>query len=161
MKKALTCCFTGHRPEKLTISEATVKDRLEKSIKDAIQYGFQSFITGMARGVDIWAAEIVLNEKALNKNIELICAIPFENFENSRSQSEKKRYTDIINAADSTIYICKHYFKGSFQLRNRYMVDNSARIICAYNGEKGGTKNTLVYAKKLDVEIVNIFADCF
>ncbi len=156
MDKIHTCCFSGHRPEKLNISEIEVKNRLQTAVKEAIQDGFQFFITGMARGVDIWAAEIVLNEKSLNSNIELICAVPFENFENSRSQSEKKRYCDIINASTNTIYICKHYFKGAFQFRNHYMVDNSSRVICAYNGENGGTKNTLVYAKRSGVEIVNV-----
>ena len=37
------------------------------------------------------------------------------------------------------------------------MVDNSARVIAAYNGEKGGTLNTIKYAKAKKTEVVNIF----
>ena len=37
------------------------------------------------------------------------------------------------------------------------MVDNSSRVISAYNGEKGGTKNTIEYAKSKNIGVVNIF----
>ena len=54
------CCFTGHRPEKIGIPEGTVIALLDKAISEAIQSGYSTFISGMARGVEIWAAEIVL-----------------------------------------------------------------------------------------------------
>ena len=54
------CCFTGHRPEKIGIPDETVIALLDKAISEAIQSGYRTFISGMARGVDIWAAEIVL-----------------------------------------------------------------------------------------------------
>lgn len=47
-------CFTGHRPEKLNKSEAEIVASLEREIRAAITDGFQTFISGMARGVDIW-----------------------------------------------------------------------------------------------------------
>ena len=50
------CCFTGHRPEKLKIAEDEVIKSLKKEIRTAIADGFQTFISGMARGVDLWAA---------------------------------------------------------------------------------------------------------
>ena len=59
-KRMHRCCFTGHRPEKLQAPEGVVTAALEKEIRQAIADGFNVFITGMARGVDIWAAEIVL-----------------------------------------------------------------------------------------------------
>ena len=55
-KRLHCCCFTGHRPEKLSLSEAEVKALLEKDVDTAIENGFTTFITGMAPGVDIWAA---------------------------------------------------------------------------------------------------------
>ena len=54
------CCFTGHRPEKLTMAEKKIKAALEAQIQAAIEDGYQTFISGMARGTDLWAAEIVL-----------------------------------------------------------------------------------------------------
>ena len=46
------CCFTGHRPEKLSRSEKEIKETLRSEINLAVQAGFTVFITGMARGVD-------------------------------------------------------------------------------------------------------------
>ena len=47
--------FTGHRPEKLTRPDRAIKKDLEKEIRQAVADGLNVFITGMARGVDIWA----------------------------------------------------------------------------------------------------------
>ena len=80
-KRQHRCCFTGHRPEKLDVSESFVKEGLEKEIRQAISDGINVFITGMARGVDIWAAEIVLILRELNPEIKLMCAIPHPDFE--------------------------------------------------------------------------------
>ena len=46
------CCFTGHRPHKIGMKEETVKELLRKAIKEAIEDGFVTFISGMACGVD-------------------------------------------------------------------------------------------------------------
>ena len=52
------CCFTGHRPEKISAPEATIKEALRGEVKKAITDGFVTFISGMARGVDV-AGELV------------------------------------------------------------------------------------------------------
>ena len=67
------CCFTGHRPDKIELGEKEIKPLLEKAIDDAIADGYVTFITGMAMGTDIWAAEIVLERKKTNKDLHLIC----------------------------------------------------------------------------------------
>ena len=59
-KRMHRVCFTGHRPEKLKQSESVIVKALETAIKEAIADGKNVFISGMACGVDIWAAEIVL-----------------------------------------------------------------------------------------------------
>ena len=53
-------CFTGHRPERLDMAENKVQEWLETQIRNAIDDGYTDFISGMQRGVDLWAAEIVL-----------------------------------------------------------------------------------------------------
>ena len=151
------CCFTGHRPEKLNIPKHEIIEKLRKEIKKAIQDGFTTFISGMARGIDLWSAEIVLEERKINKNIHLICAVPFHGFENRWNLEEKLKFNNILKKADYVKYVCSNFSNASYQIRNCYMVDNSARIICAYNGEKGGTQNTIKYAITKKIEIVNIF----
>lgn len=86
------CCFTGQRPEKLTQPEAVIIAGLEKEIRNAIADGFTTYINGMARGVDIWAAEIVLWLRSEGHPIRLICAIPFDVFEQLRNEEWVNRY---------------------------------------------------------------------
>ena len=42
------------------------------------------------------------------------------------------------------------------QRRNRYMVDHSALIIAVYDGLPGGTRQTLEYAIRQQVDFVDI-----
>lgn len=94
-KRLHRCCFTGHRPEKLFLVDREIIKELEREIKAAIERGYTTFISGMARGVDIWAAEIVLNLRKKNKDLHLICASPYEGFESRWSQDWQKRYKKI------------------------------------------------------------------
>ena len=147
------CCFTGHRPEKLNRSEEEVKKLLDSAIRQAIADGFTTFITGMARGVDIWAAEIVLKLRKEYKDIKLICASPYDGFEKKWSADWQKRHNTIWKSADLQKFICPGFSMGCFQIRNEWMVNHSTRVIAVFNGEKGGTKNTIDYAKKRNVDV--------
>lgn len=150
------CCFTGHRPDKIELGEKEIKPLLEKAIDKAISEGFVTFITGMAMGTDIWAAEIVLDRKKKNKNLHLICALPHSGFENRRNFTEKIRFSKIIKKADLVKEINDHYFTGCYQVRNEWMVDRSNLVIAVFNGQKSGTKNTVDYAIKKGININNV-----
>lgn len=145
-------CFTGHRPEKLTRSEQEIKEDLRAAIRRNIDKGFNVFISGMAPGVDIWAAEIVLRLRNNGADIKLICASPFEGFE-TRWPEWEERYRKIMAEADLTRFICKGNIRGAHQIRNVWMVDHSSRVIAVFNGEPSGTKNTIEYAKRVGVDI--------
>lgn len=140
IKRQHRACFAGHRPHKLHQPESVVIAALEEKIREAIDDGFITFISGMAWGVDIWAAEIVLRLKAEGHPIHLIAAVPYEGFERGWDNDWKRRYHAALSAADFVKYICDHYHRGCFTVRNEWMVDRSARLIAAYTGEKGGAK---------------------
>ena len=150
------CCFTGHRPDKMELGEKDIKSLLEKAIDDAIADGYVTFITGMAMGTDIWAAEIVLERKKTNGDLHLICALPHPNFESRRSITEKMRFNKIIKKADLVKEINNHYFTGCYQVRNEWMVDRSNLVIAVFNGQKSGTKNTIDYAFRKGIGVINV-----
>ena len=104
----------------------------------------------------MWAASIVLEERKKNSSIHLICASPYEGFEKNWEYEDRELYHSIMEQADLVKYICKHYFRGCYQVRNEWMVDKSARVISLYNGESGGTKNTVVYAQRNGIEVKNV-----
>ena len=67
-----TCAFTGHRPQHLPFGMnendercIKLKEELKEQIINLIEAeNVTHFITGMALGVDLYAAEIVLDLKA-------------------------------------------------------------------------------------------------
>lgn len=146
-----TCAFTGHRPEKLNISEAEAKKLLCKGIEYAIEKGCNTFITGMAPGVDLWAGELVLEFKNIYPHISVICALPYPTFSASNPTAKK-----IMQASEYVYSVMDSYAIYSYQKRNEWMVDHSSLVIAMFNGEKGGTYNTVKYAEKKGIEILNL-----
>ena len=69
-------CFSGHRPEKLPEGEGReiLKSMLHLETENAIKDGARVFYTGMARGVDLYAAEMILDYRHRFPDIRLICA---------------------------------------------------------------------------------------
>jgi len=164
--KQKTCCFSGHRPCKLSFGyneEDLYCLRLQVSLINEVdkmqKNGVTTFLTGMAQGVDIIAAEIVLDIKRAypDDNIRLVSVVPYEGQANRWTMEYRERYFDILSKADEVITLQKRYTDTCMQERNRYMVNSSSHLIAVYNGTKGGTKYTVDYAikKGLDVIIIN------
>ena len=151
-----TACFTGHRPEKLHKPEWMIKRALKREIRRAIADGYKVFISGMARGVDIWAAQIVLALRNSGSDITLVCACPCRDFQRRWDEAWKVQTAEVLAKADRIEYICENYTRFCFQKRNEWMVDRSSRVIAVYNGEPGGTKNTVDYAARKGVQVVVI-----
>ena len=156
MDKKRRCCFTGHRPDKVGNNEKYIKDKLKEEIQKTISEGVFTFISEMARGVDIWAAEVVIQEKRNNPDVKLICASPYPGFERNRCLAERMKYHEILNNADYVINVSDKYSRFCFQIRNMWMVDRSEKLIAVFNGSAGGTKNTVSYAEKKNIQIVNV-----
>ena len=156
MKRIATCCFTGHRPEKLNVPAEIVIRKMKDAIEDAFSDGFIFYITGMAKGVDIWAAEAVLELKKEYPHIKLICAVPFEGFEIGWEIEWQERYYRILREADEVYYISDSCSRGVYQKRNEWMIDHASMVIAGYTGAAGGTRNTLEYAKKKKDYIIHL-----
>lgn len=88
--------------------------------------------------------------------LKLIAASPHPGFENRWSLDWQKRYAAIMSKADLIKEVCTHYSRGVYQVRNEWMVDHSARVIAIWNGKPSGTKNTVDYANRKNVPVVNV-----
>ena len=137
-------------------AEMDIQSDLEHEIRNAILDGLNVFISGMARGVDIVAAEIVLRLREDGWPVRLICACPYPGFESNWNKCWQSRYRTIIRKADLVKYICSQYSKDCFQARNKWLVDHSARVIAVYSGLPGGTRNTIGYALSQEIPVVEI-----
>lgn len=151
-----TVCFTGHRPNKLygydPSSEGNKKLlwHLRDIIIDHIENeSVNTFITGMALGIDQWAGRIVLKLKQTYPQIKLVVAIPCINHSSKWNEQSKKEWQTIINKCDLVHYVSEEeYTHWCMQKRNEWMVDNSKFVIAVWDGTKGGTGNCVNYAKK-------------
>ena len=152
IKKA--CTFTGHRPERLELPEEQVKEWLKEQIERAVDDGYTDFITGMQRGVDLWAAEAVLKLIDNDRQIRLIAACAFRGMENRWDTDWQQRYHHVLYHSDEVHYISDHPGRKAFYARNHWMVDHASRLIAVYSGAPGGTKETIDYARKKGHSIV-------
>ena len=142
-----TAAFTGHRPEKINIPENEVITWLDEMISQAVTDGYTTFISGMQRGVDIWAAELVLWRRELDPSIKLIAASAFSGMEKDWNDEWKSKYRDIIQQADEVTYVSQTPGRKAFRERDHWMVDCSDLLIAMYCGVPGGTEETVKYAE--------------
>ena len=157
-----TCCFTGHRIQKLPWKNnendkrcKNLKLVLHNEIEKAIFRGYSTFICGMALGFDIICAETVLELKNTYSNIKLIAALPCRNQHRIWNEKDKARYLKILDRADGIRCVYDEYSGAECMLeRNEYMVNNSSLMIALFNGLGGGTKFTIDYARKSGLEII-------
>ena len=163
MDKGISCCFTGHRPDKLPWGgrEAdprcqALKARVARAVEEAYEAGSTHFICGMARGCDLYFAEAVLSLREARGDVSLEAAVPCPSQANSWPRADQVRRRRILAACDLETLVQDHYSPGCMSRRNRYMVDHSAMVIAVYDGAPGGTRQTLEYAIRQSVPFVDI-----
>lgn len=164
MKVETTACFTGHRPEKLygydpfSNGNGRILINLREIIIDHIENkGVDTFITGMALGIDMWAARLVLKLRETYPHIKLVAAIPCAKQWSKWREESRREWDDITNKADDIYYVSEEsYTAWCMQKRNEWMVNNSAYVIAVWDGTKGGTANCVRYAEKVGRVIVQL-----
>lgn len=160
------CCFTGHRPPKLSFgfdesAEACValkKRMLQESVR-LYEQGIRTYYIGMAQGVDLWAGEIVAGMKRMLEGVRMVAVIPYADQARSWNQEMQSRYAAVMESADEVIQISQQFTKACLHQRNRYMVEHASHMIAVYNGSSGGTKSTLAYATRRGLTIKVIDPD--
>lgn len=158
------CAFTGHRPAKFPwkydendLRCMELKAILAQQIRKLTTVGVTDFYTGMALGVDTWAATAVLDLRESNSAIRLHCVLPCEGQELTWRCNAQARYKYILGEADSVEYVKRFYDKTCMLERNRRLVNSAAFLLAVYNGEKrGGTAATVRYAQKAGRQIILI-----
>ena len=157
------CCFTGHRSAKLPWKYneydprcVELKQRIYDTAEAVYASGIRHFICGMAEGCDLYFCEAVMALRAEHPDVTIEAAVPFEGQADLWPKAQQERYQRLICECDSVTLIQKEYSPGCMMKRNKYMVDNSRLIIACYDGQSGGTLNTLRYALEKDVQILHL-----
>lgn len=159
----LTCCFTGHRANKLPWgfnekdpSCVKLKKRVEMEITNLYGRGVRHFICGMANGCDMYCAESVLQLRQRYPDITLEAAIPHKKQSEKYPSEQKRMYEEILTRCDKITYVHEFYSPACMMDRNKYMVNNSDIVLAIYNGTAGGTRNTILYAMRSGKHLIKI-----
>lgn len=163
-----TACFTGHRTlngkydgeDWHRLSEYIGSILIPKLYKE---HRITNYISGMALGVDMLAAEwVIYHKNRFATPLYLEAAIPYEQQYKIWSERERDRYHAILKRCDNVkILYGKRHENWKLQKRNEYMVDESRFVVAIWDGfKKGGTYNCYKYAtkKKKNIIIVNPLA---
>lgn len=165
-----TCCFTGHRPNKLYGYDLKNKNyqvlahKLARIIYNLYtKYSVDNFITGGALGLDTVAFFAVEYVKSKGYPVKNILAVPFKGQEGRWNAESVDRYNRMLKLADKVVYVDtidgytgNYNIAKKLDIRNHYMVDNSKFVVTAYDGsKKGGTYNCIKYAESHHKKIIN------
>lgn len=147
--------FTGHRPDKLggyTLPNPTYTKICQAIEKKLVELKPEKVISGMALGVDQWAAHI-----ATKLNIPFLAAVPFAGQEGVWPAQSKKIYKFLLEKAAEVVIVCEGgYSAAKLQKRNEWMVNHCDLLIAIWDGTQGGTGNCVEYAKGQGKEIFRI-----
>ena len=121
-------------------------------IHESINQGYDTFIIGGARGIDLWASEFIMQMKYQGKDINLVVALPYKGFGANYSGSDLFFRGNAIKTASQVINVSEEYSKSCFSKRNQFMIDHSSRLIAVVSDYKSGTGQTIRYADKAGIE---------
>ena len=161
LDESRTCCFTGHRPDKLPwgLNErdlrcASLKRSLTRELDALDLRGFRHFICGMAMGCDLYFAEAVLALREQHPDLTLEGAIPCLTQPQRWPEHLQLRWRRILDQCDLETVVQQSYDRWCMLRRDRYMVDRSAAVLAVFDGTSGGTHYTLNYAMDSKREIL-------
>lgn len=151
--------ITGHRPHKLGgYNDATNRSAaLKAKMKTIFIMGKPScVVSGMALGIDQWAAEV-----ALDLGIKVMALIPCQSQDCKWPLPSQKKYAEllerIIKAGGSVEYVSKEsYTPQCMHDRNQKIVDYSDKILAIWDGTWGGTGSCVRLAQKAKKPVIKI-----
>lgn len=152
--KSATAAFTGHRDYDGRCDEA-----LKGAIHDLYNEGYRTFMSGMAVGFDLAAAEAVLSLRNELPGIRLACIIPFEGQERRFGENDAERFRHITGAADDIVTLSHRYTPYAYARRNDFLADNSSAVIAYCSGRRSGTEYTVRRASRQSSRIINLYGE--
>ena len=161
--RQISCCFTGHRPEKLPwrYREAdlrclSLKRRIADAAEAAYEEGYRHFLCGMALGCDLYFCEAVLRLRETRPGVTLEAAIPCPTQADAWPPAQRERYARLVAACDYETVVSAQYTPHCMHRRDRYMVDHASLLIAAFDGTPGGTRYTVAYAMGRGLSVVDL-----
>jgi uncharacterized phage-like protein YoqJ len=134
-----------------------VREQLARSIATLYEAGARGFISGMALGVDQWAARGVIALRERDPTVRLVAAVPFHGQDSLWPEHSRMEYARLLEAADERVVVSKGAFAAwKMQARNEWLVNHADVLLAVWDGSAGGTRNCVQYAQRRGTRIVRI-----
>lgn len=160
---ARRCAFTGYRPQKMPFGFDETdprcidfKKRVQATIHTLYDMGYRHFISGGALGMDMFAAEAVVELRKQHPEVILEMVSPFDDQATKWSPELRARHDWLFAQADITTATGHAYTRSAMFRRNHYLVDNADLLLAAFDGQPGGTAMTCELARRYDVPVMKI-----
>ena len=88
--------------------------------------------------------------------MSLEAAIPCDSQADGWPAALRRRYEALVADCDEVSFLQHAYTPGCMQKRNRYMIDRSSLLLACFDGQPGGTRNTILYAMQRGCRVVII-----
>ena len=150
------CCFTGHR-DISPAKEALLSPLLTLTLRNLLlDRGFTDYLCGGAVGFDMIAAEHFLALRDQYSVGKLHMVLPFPDYDDRWPPESRRRLSQLLEKADSVLYVADHAFPGIYYKRDRMLVNLSSLCVAYLTRAKGGTYYTVSYAYDGKKEIINL-----
>ena len=148
-----TVSLFGHRE---IDQPSMVAEKLEKIIRNLISgKGYVNFLIGRDGEFDIIAASVIrrIIKELDYGNASLTLVLPYMKAEYRDNEQEYLTYYDEVEICSQS---SKAHFKAAIQIRNRNMIDRSDLMLCFVERKQGGAYQSLRYANRTGVRMINI-----
>ena len=156
--------FTGHRPEKLPTGAKLdgLQQALYYQIRCAVDRGFTHFLTGLADGIDYYAANYLFHLRREQPEIRVIGIQPCKDYESffCRCGYNLSHLHLMTQNVDELIVLPgSAKDKGIFLKRDRILVDSASCIIAVCRDGRSGSMYTLNYTRRAGIPFCRIYPE--
>lgn len=140
--------ITGYKASELGIFSlkhpgiSIIKKAIQKRLTPLIEEGLEWVVVSGGWGVELWAAEAVLDLRASTyPELKLAVITPFLEQEEKWSDDKKNSYTSVITRANYVNSITKTKYEGPWQFkeRDKFLLRNSDGILLVYDEDTEGS----------------------
>lgn len=145
--------FFGHRELENALQ---IEQQLERIIVYLLHHhAYVEFLIGRDGEYDLLVSSVIRRCKRdiRSDNSALIWVLPYVTTEYLKNEESFRNYYDEIIVCEEASLT---HFKGSYQMRNRKMVDRSDLIVFCVQHECGGAWQTMKYAKRKGISYLNL-----
>ena len=131
---------------------------LRTRMSQMLDEDFAIFRCGMANGADLLFAQVALRLREQYPGLlKFTAVIPCLDHDKGWRDSDRILCSKITDSADEVVLVSNsHYYDGCMAKRNRYLITGCDELIAVYDGQRGGTMQTINFAKASRIKVTVI-----